>query len=333
MKQVLAAALVIVLTGCAVTEQAKLSSVDVAAGSGFLKDYSELQPGKEGQALLVYFNPNADWSRYDKVLIEPVTVGLGPSDKLTEQDQQTLSSYYYHALEASLSKDFALATQPGPDVMIVRAALTDATTATPVLRTISVIIPQARLLGAVKNMATGSYAFVGSAQSEGEVLDSMTGERLAAAVDRRSGGISIKNADVWEWGDAERAMDYWAQRIDERLVALSGAPGGPENFAFRSVKPIRVSENGLPGLVVKGEVVNVSKVQRRVPTLAITLLDRDNRNLGSWTFTVSDDRLSPGAPAPFQTGIAQLNAAATKLRVSLASDRQVQRVGSEGYGN
>ena len=128
-------------------------------------------------------------------------------------------------------------------------------------------------------------------------------------------------------------MDYWAQRIDERLVALSGAPGGPENFAFRSVKPIRVSENGLPGLVVKGEVVNVSKVQRRVPTLAITLLDRDNRDLGSWTFTVGDDRLSPGAPAPFQTGIAQLNAAATKLRVSLASDRQVQHVGSEGYGN
>jgi len=218
-------------------------------------------------------------------------------------------------------------------VIIVRAALTDATTATPVLRTISVIIPQARLLGAVKNMTTGSYAFVGSAQSEGEILDSMTGERLAAAVDRRSGGISIKNADVWEWGDAERAMDYWAQRIDERLVALSGAAGAAENFKFRSVKPIRVSENGLEGLVVKGEVVNVSKVVRRVPTLMITLLDRDNRDLGSWTFTVSDDRLSPGATVPFQTGIAQLNAAATKLRVSVASDRQLQRAGPEGYGN
>jgi hypothetical protein len=69
----------------------------------------------------------------------------------------------------------------------------------------------------VANLATGSYAFVGSAQSEGEVVDSQTGERLAAAIDKRSGGLSIKNANVWQWGDAENAMDYWAQRTADRL--------------------------------------------------------------------------------------------------------------------
>lgn len=109
--------------------------------------------------------------------------------------------------------------------MTVRVALSDATTATPVLRTISVVIPQARLLGSIKNLATGSYAFVGSAQSEAEILDSLSSERLAAAVDQRSGGLSIKNAGVWEWGDAEHAMDFWAQRMDERLTELhNGQP-------------------------------------------------------------------------------------------------------------
>ena len=110
--------------------------------------------------------------------------------------------------------------QPGPGVLTVRVALTDATTATPALRTISVVIPQARLLNAVDNMATGSYAFVGTAQSEGEILDGGTGQVLAAAVDRRSGGMSIKNADVWEWGDAENAMDFWAQRLATKLQEL-----------------------------------------------------------------------------------------------------------------
>ena len=216
----LAALFVIALSACSVTEQDKPNSGSTVPTSGFLKDYSQLEPGAKDQALLVYFNPNARWSRYDKVMLEPVTVGLGPDQQLSEKDQQMLSSYYYHVLEQDLSKDFTLANKPGRGVMTLRVALTDATTATPVLRTISVIVPQARVLGAAKNLATGSYAFVGSAQSEGEVLDSVTGERLAAAVDRRSGGMSIKNAGVWQWGDAEKAMDYWAQRTAERLAEL-----------------------------------------------------------------------------------------------------------------
>lgn len=314
MKELLAAVLVIALGGCAVTEQAEPDTVDISAGSGFLKDYSQLKPGKKGQALFVYFNPRADWSRYNQILIAPVTVGLGPSHELGEQEQQILSSYYYHALQTNLSKNFTLATQPGPDVMTLRAALTDATTATPVLRTISVVIPQARLLGAVKNMATGSYAFVGSAQSEGEVLDSLTGETLAAAVDRRSGGISIKNADVWEWGDAENAMDYWAQRTDQRLADLSQA----KSFEFRNVTPSRQTENGRSALFVRGQVVNVSNVARRVPKIKLTLLDGGNHDLQSWSLTLSDDQILPGAAAPFQTSIAQPNKGATMIRVSVA---------------
>jgi hypothetical protein len=221
----IAALCVIALSACAVTEQDKPSSGSTVPTSGFLSDYSELHPGSKDQALLVYFNPNARWGEYNSVLIDKVTIGFAPERQISEHDQQTLASYYYHALEQDLSKTFAIANQPGPGVMRLRVALTDATTATPVLRTVSVIVPQARVLGAVKNLATGTYAFVGSARSEGEVLDSVSGERLAAAVDQRSGGLNLKNAGVWQWGDAEHAMDYWAQRTAERLTELhNGQP-------------------------------------------------------------------------------------------------------------
>ena len=225
MRTVLATLFMVTMAACSVTKQDKPESGSTVPTSGFLKDYSQLQPGTKDQMLMVYFNPNADWRKYGKVMIEPVTVGIGPDKHLSEQDQDMLGSYYHNVLEQDLSKNFTVVQQPGPDVMTVRVALSDATTATPVLRTISVVIPQARILNAGKNMATGTYAFVGSAQSEGEILDSTTRERLAAAVDQRSGGLSIKNAGVWEWGDAEHAMDFWAQRLAERLTELhNGQP-------------------------------------------------------------------------------------------------------------
>lgn len=225
MKIFVAALLVIALSACSVTEQTKPESGSAVPTSGFLKNYSQLQPGGKDQALLVYINPNVNWTQYRSVMILPVTVGLGADSQVSDQDQQVLASYYYHALEKALSPDYAIVDAPGPGVLTIRVALTDASTATPVLRTISVIIPQARVLNMGKNLVSGSYAFVGSARSEGEILDSVTGERLAAAVDERSGGLSVKNASVWQWGDAENAMDYWAQRTAQRLTQLrTGQP-------------------------------------------------------------------------------------------------------------
>jgi Protein of unknown function (DUF3313) len=214
MRRMLSAVMIMALAACSVTEQAK---PDTVQQTGFLKDYSQLQPGAKDQALLVYFNPNARWSRYTKVMIEPVTFWGDASSNVSIEDQQKLSSYYYNKLNEDVSQKFQIVDRAGPGVMTLRVALTDPTAATPVMRSISVVIPQARLLNSVSNLATGSYAFVGSAQSEGEVVDSQTGERLAAAVDKRSGGLSIKNANVWQWGDAENAMDYWAQRTADRL--------------------------------------------------------------------------------------------------------------------
>src|SRR5260221_10480146 len=215
MRRMLPAVMMMMALGaCSVTEQAK---PDTVQQTGFLKHASQLRPGTKDQALLVYINPDARWSQYTKVMIEPVTFWGDASSNVSVQDQQQLCSYYYNKLNEDLSQKFQIVDRAGPGVMILRVALTDPTAATPVLRSVSVVIPQARLLNSVANLATGSYAFVGSAQSEGEVVDSQTGGRLAAAIDKRSGGLSIKNANVWQWGDAENAMDYWAQRTADRL--------------------------------------------------------------------------------------------------------------------
>jgi hypothetical protein len=192
--------------------------------SGFLgNDYSLLTPPAEGsdqKAMLRYVNPNVSWSSYNQIMIAPVTFWAADDSKLSAADQQALCNYAYNEFVKVLSKNFVLASQPGPGVMKISLALTDATSAVPVLRSISVVVPQARVLSAIKMAATGTYAFVGSAQGAFKANDSVSGQLLAAAVDKRVGGTSVKNIDVFQWGDAENAIDYWANLTDQRLVSF-----------------------------------------------------------------------------------------------------------------
>jgi hypothetical protein len=85
----------------------------------------------KGEADLRYVNPNAQWSQYAKVLIEPVSYWGGDSSQLSAADQRMLVNYFSKALNEQLSKKFKIVDQPGPGVMVVSVALDDATAATP----------------------------------------------------------------------------------------------------------------------------------------------------------------------------------------------------------
>jgi len=221
----------LLLAGCAQTVAPGPNIIQRAQGetpappppTGFLgNDYSLLTPptaGSDQNAALRYINPNANWASYNKIMIAPVTFWAADDSKISAVDQQALCNYMYNVLVTDLGKTFAIVDQPGPGVIKVSAALTDASSAVPVLRSVSVVVPQARALSVIKMAATGTYAFVGSAQGAIKFNDSVSGQLLSAAVDKRVGGASIKNVDVWQWGDADNAMNYWGNLIDQRLVS------------------------------------------------------------------------------------------------------------------
>jgi hypothetical protein len=85
-------------------------------------------------------------------------------------------------------------------VLVVEVAISDAQAATPVLRSVTMVVPQARALGTLKYLATGTYPFVDAAQAEGRLFDGGTGMTLGAWVDRRVGGGNISTAAQWQWG-------------------------------------------------------------------------------------------------------------------------------------
>lgn len=210
-------ALATMAAGCAVTQRAKVASGNYCPFLGNEVCSQLMATTDKKEADLRYINPNAQWTQYKKVLIEPVTFWGGDSTKLSAADQRTLTNYFHQALEQQLSKKFQVVDQRGPGVMAIQVAIIDATTATPFLRAFSVIEPHVRLIASLKDLATGSFPFVGSAEADAKITDSVSGEILAAAVSKRIGGGSPKNVDVWELGDAEHAITYWAQTMADRL--------------------------------------------------------------------------------------------------------------------
>ena len=70
-----------------------------------------------------------------------------------------------------------------------------------------------------KEPSEATKSFVGKAGVEAEILDSTTGTRLAAAIDRRVGARSLK-PEKNAWSDVERAFRYWADRLRDRLAEL-----------------------------------------------------------------------------------------------------------------
>jgi predicted Zn finger-like uncharacterized protein len=92
-----------------------------------------------------------------------------------------------------------------------------------------------------------------------------------------------------------------------RFYALAGIPvrDSSPGLVFRNVTTSRDMQNGLPSLVIKGEVANVSSVALAVPKLVAILRDRNERELSQQSFAVPAARLMPGETTPFQTTISQ----------------------------
>jgi hypothetical protein len=215
------------LAACTTTQKAKLQQSDLHCGLLGDETCALLKPGGEEQMSLRYVNPAADWRRYDKIMIEPVSYWGGEADKISPADQQAIVNFFNRKLNEELGRKFRIVTRPGPGVMKLQVALIDAEAATPGLRSVSMVVPQAHMLSNLSYLATGTFPFVGGAQVEARITDSATGRLLAAAADRRLGGGSFKTGFQWKYGDVENAMSLWAQQAAEKLSAWTAGTAQP----------------------------------------------------------------------------------------------------------
>jgi hypothetical protein len=205
----------LVLVACAAGQSGK------AKPAGFLGDYSKLHGGAEGQALLVYVDPQVHFANYRKMMIDPVTIWRSADTKDIPPDEaRDLIDDLEVVLRITLDDHYEIVKQPGPDVLRLRVAITEAEGSWRVV--------DGRLsdefdddLQAVtpKQPSKSTRNFVGKAGIEAELLDAASGVRVAAAIDRRAGQRTLK-PDGNAWEDVEDAFRYWADRLRDRLAEL-----------------------------------------------------------------------------------------------------------------
>jgi len=196
---------------------------DAADRSGFLGDYSQLKPRQGYEVHDVYINPNAAWKSYDSVQIESVTLWVSDETRsLKNEERQMLTDLLYKAHNDKLAENFKIVDRPGPNVIRVRAALTQAKGARVALRTVSSIVPMMFVMSTAVGLSADVAKNVGTATLEAELLDSVTAERLAAAVDQRAGTKSILagKRTFQKWGDVQAACEFWAEGLAQTLARL-----------------------------------------------------------------------------------------------------------------
>ncbi len=219
----------LLLFGCTTTDQLKIKGA-----SGFLGDYTDLKPGTDGEAALIFIDPSADFPRYRKIYIAPVALWKAEGDssiaKISTEDQQLLVDYLASSLKDSLSSDYQIVAQPGNDTLTIRTALTEATKSSPVMNVLSKATPIGLGVTFTKKLVTGTHTGVGTVGVEAELVDGGTGKRVAAMVDRRAGGNSI-SASMDTWGDVKDIFDHWARRFKNRLGQLNNPSAKPASDA------------------------------------------------------------------------------------------------------
>lgn len=191
------------LAGCASEPTARV---------GFLSDYSKLGPSPfpDARGAQSYFNPDKPLGQYSAFIVEPVQVILSPQAEQRDLEPaklNELAAYFRNQVIAELeASQYAVVGAPGAGTIRVRAALTDVEPANPLLN-----IHPAMIVSGVG---------LGGASMEAELLDSQTGEVVAAVVDTQKGSRGFDG--LTKYGNAEDVIDRWAKRLVIRMDEASG---------------------------------------------------------------------------------------------------------------
>ncbi len=193
-RQCLALLAIVAIGGCA--------TIDEPERTGFLSDYSKLVRDDDGQWLFA----ESRTAQYSKFRIEPVSILMEPKGeaKFTPEEIEELKTHFVSKMTAALTKNngYEVVSEPGPGVASFRLAITD----------IDASIAALNLT--IYTKATG--AGLGGIAAEGEIVDSVTGEQLAAAI-RWGTGSRVMRAGLSKLGDAKLVIDRWAADIRKRL--------------------------------------------------------------------------------------------------------------------
>jgi hypothetical protein len=213
----------------------------IAAGqefSGFLKDYSALKPNPnlEGNAL-TYVSTDAQKNlrSYFAIVVDPIEVYVATEadeGKVSEASRKVLTNYFEHALKNAVSDAFPVVEAPGPLTLRLRAALVGVDVGGEVAA--GDLPPDIKPFERALN--------IGKLGVEMELVDSETGERIAAMVDKTNLGAGAEVgaehfSRLERFAAAREAFDEWASRVRIFLDSAHELTGEDAARADKAFQP------------------------------------------------------------------------------------------------
>lgn len=169
--------------------------------TGFISDYSQMETIDEGA--MRYISPRL--REYGSYIVDPVQMRTDYG-VLDDDQRAEVANYLRSSFQKVLSETgYRVTAEPGPGTARIRMAITNVQKSTWWLN----LHPGTKLTG----------AGAGGASMEGEIIDSVTGEQLAAWA-RAGTGNQFELDTFSELDDVKDAIDTWAEHAETRLREL-----------------------------------------------------------------------------------------------------------------
>ena len=195
--------------------------------TGFLGEYADkLQPGPEGGAKLRWLKPGVDFSKYNKVMVDPISFVAGDDSEanaakdLDPAKVKELGDKCTQAVVDAIKEKYPVVTEPGPDVARVRFAIADLKKSYPVISGVTSVVPIGLAISILKRPVTGGWTGGGSTVGQVMVRDSVTNDVIAAAQDNYEAGFFER---FTRYGQAEEAFKLWGEKIVKFMDATRAA--------------------------------------------------------------------------------------------------------------
>jgi hypothetical protein len=195
------------ITGCTVAKKHHFS--------GFLDDYSKLEPSPVEEGALFYQNPDIDFTEYDQIYVHPVSVHFADSREEQAVSPKRLAEYKQvvrDGLRDALAEYNLDSARPGERVAELRFQVAN--------------LRRTRMIESPRSMYGARCYLLGSANAEAELVDGNTGVVLSMHVENT---VPPKWIETWSeqgaWetlqSHTRRAIDRWVSIWAPRFVAES----------------------------------------------------------------------------------------------------------------
>jgi hypothetical protein len=187
----------------------------VAADSGFLPDYSQLQKVRDlnGNPIRQWLSPKLTKANYQKILLEKVTFYPQPrgTEQVSDKALGDIQAYLDSQLRSVGLAGLPLVEEAGPGVARIKVAITAVDTSATGLKPWQ-IIPVALVIQGAR-AATGNRAENSNLAVEAIVSDSVSGEPLAMSVREAHGATLPNDRTQLTLQTVRPVIDSWAKGV------------------------------------------------------------------------------------------------------------------------